>query len=278
MDEALNRAVAKAMREAARRAILPRYVPGQALAADFKSVGEAVTAADRESEAILTELLQPLQPGAHVVGEEAAHHDPGLLDLLGQGTCWIIDPLDGTGNFAAGHQPFGMLVALADQGVPIAGWILDPVTDRFCAAQAGCGATIDGNLFHVPQLAPPRPQVAVTKLFADQAFRTRVIDALGNTFDMVDSPRCAADQYPRVATGGNHATMFTRTIAWDHAAGVVFLNEAGGRALRQDGTPYRCEEPDAGLVIATDASHWQAVVDALDEAGLQLAGAHLASR
>lgn len=278
MDKELDHAVAKAMREAARRAILPRYVAGEALAADFKSVGEAVTAADRESEAILTELLQPLQPGAHIVGEEAAHHDPRLLDLLGQGTCWIIDPLDGTGNFAAGQQPFGMLVALADEGVPVAGWILDPVTDRFCAAQAGAGATIDGNLFQVPQRESPRPLVAVTKLFADQTFRTGVMDALGSAFDMVDSPRCAADQYPRVATGGNHATLFTRTIAWDHAAGVVFLNEAGGQALRQDGTPYRCDEPDAGLVIATNWHHWQTVVDALDESGLQLAGAHLASR
>lgn len=277
MDEALDRAVADAMRHAARVAILPRYFPGQAIASDFKAVGEEVTAADRESEAILAELLMPLIPGAHVVGEEAAHHDPGLLDRLGQGTCWTIDPLDGTGNFAAGQQPFGMLVALADQGRPVAGWILDPVTDRFCAAQAGFGATIDGARFRVPEAMPLRPLVAVTRLFANQVFRSDVMAALGGAFEMVDSPRCAADQYPRVALGGNHATLFTRTIAWDHAAGVVFLNEAGGLALRQDGSAYRCDEPDAGLVIATDARHWQSVVHALDESGLKLAGAHIAA-
>ncbi len=276
MTDSLDFAVAEAMRDAARRAILPRFVPGQAIAADFKSADEAVTAADRESEAILAEWLAPLIPGAGIVGEEAAHNDPGLFCKLGQGTCWIIDPLDGTGNFAKGVGPFGMLVALADGGVPVAGWILDPLSGRFCSAQAGQGAAIDGMRFTAPADADGRPLVAVTRLFADPVRREGLLACLAGACDVVDSPRCAADQYPRVATGENDATLFTRTIAWDHAAGVVFLNEAGGRASRQDGSAYRCDEPDGGLIIASSAARWDFVAGVLGTTGMTLAGAHLA--
>ena len=106
MNDPLAIAVATAMREAAEGAIMPRYSPGTAIHADYKAVGEAVTAADHECEAILTARLAGLIPGAGVVGEEAAARDPALLDQIGQGTCWIIDPLDGTGNFARGRTAF----------------------------------------------------------------------------------------------------------------------------------------------------------------------------
>lgn len=267
--------MAVALRDAAQRAILPRYSPGQAIAADYKAVGEAVTVADRESEGILSEHLSALIPGAGIVGEEAVHHDPALLERLGQGTCWIIDPLDGTGNFAQGQQPFGMLIALAHEGLPVAGWIYDPIGERLCSAHTRHGAAIDGTPFQVLQDVTVRPVVAVTRLFAQESRREAVMASLAHTCDVIDSPRCAADQYPRVALGGNDATVFTRTIAWDHAAGVIFLNEAGGRAACQDGTPYRCDRPDNGLVIARNQSVWDHVADGLNIAGIVLEGAHL---
>lgn len=275
MTQDLDRHVAFALRDAARRAILSRYTPGQAIAADYKTVGEAVTVADRESEGIIAEHLCALIPGAGIVGEEAVHHNSALLERLGQGTCWIIDPLDGTGNFAQGQQPFGMLVALAHEGVPVAGWIYDPVNERLCSAHAGHGATIDGAPFKASQDVTARPLVAVTRLFAQEARRDAAMAYLATICDVIDSPRCAADQYPRVALGGNDATVFTRTIAWDHAAGVIFLNEAGGQAACQDGTPYRCDRPDNGLVIARNPSVWQQIADCLNDAGIALAGAHL---
>ena len=277
MNEHLAIAVADAMREAAECAILPRYSPGTGIHADYKAVGEAVTAADHECEAILMERLIGLIPGAGVVGEEAAAHDPAMLDQIGQGTCWIIDPLDGTGNFARGAPPFGILVALADQGVPVAGWILDPLSGRLCHARWGGGAWIDGERFVTPALpAEAKPQVAVTRLFADAQRREHVMDILAQAYTVLDSPRCAADQYPRVATGGCDATVFTRTISWDHAAGVVFIEEAGGVARRQDGRAYRCDEVDAGLVIASGPERWEHIVRLLDEGHVSLVGAHLA--
>lgn len=271
MDNALNSAVAMAMREGAQHAILPRFRPGRPVSAHWKAAGEAVTIADRESELILAERLARLVPGAHIVGEEAAHHDPGILAHMAQGTCWIIDPLDGTANFAAGTGPFGILVALVQDGLPIGGWILDPLTDRFCAAQAGHGATINDEPFRVRASGRTRPQVAVTRLFAEPETRSALVAALSSWCEVLDSPRCAADQYPRIAQGGNDATVFTRTIAWDHAAGVIFLNEAGGRAARPDGRPYHCKDAQGGLVAATCSRDWDAITQALDEADIELA-------
>lgn len=257
-------------------AILPRFKAGQPILADFKAANETVTAADRESERILHDRLAALIPGANVVGEEAVHFAPELMAKLSEGTCWIIDPLDGTGNFASGQTPFGMLVALAENGRPIAGWIYDPVTDRLCSAHSGRGAFVDGQLFRSPAWQSDRTTVAVTRLFAQVERREAVIRVLQDQFDVADSPRCAADQYPRVAFGEHGATVFTRTIAWDHAAGVVFLEEAGGVARRQGGSPYHCDDSDAGLIIASCPRRWDAVASCLDAAQVTISGAHLA--
>jgi len=135
---ALDTAVHALMRDAAERAIVPRY---RTLAADqivSKPSGgtlpDVVTVADHEAEAILTEGLTRLLPGVPVVGEEAVHADPKVLERLAQSQCWIVDPLDGTNNFAEGKPPFGILVALCEGGETVAGWILDVLTMRFCHA------------------------------------------------------------------------------------------------------------------------------------------------
>lgn len=276
MSNTLDIAVANVLRKAARVAILPRFNAGQAITADFKAADEAVTAADRESEQILHDRLTALIPGANVVGEEAVHFAPGLMAKLSEGTCWIIDPLDGTGNFARGQTPFGMLVALAENGRPVAGWIYDPVTDRLCSAHRGRGAFVDGQLLRSPAWQGGRTTVAVTRLFAKVERREAVIRVLQNKFDVADSPRCAADQYPRVAFGDHGATVFTRTIAWDHAAGVVFLEEAGGVARHQDGSAYHCDDSNAGLIIASCPRRWDAVAGSLNAEQVTISGAHLA--
>jgi len=225
-----------------------------------------VTAADRECEEILSERLAVLIPGAKVIGEEAVHHDPELLDGLGSGTCWIIDPLDGTANFAAGTGPFGVLVALAEDGIPVGGWILDPLSGRFCAALAGRGASLNGETWHARASGRDRPLVAVTRLMPDFD-RGRLLAALVEQAEVLDSPRCAADQYPRIASGENDVTLFTRTLPWDHAAGIVFLNEAGGRAARPDGTVYRCDDAREGLIAATTSQDWERMASRLAALG-----------
>lgn len=280
MMDPLTHAVEQAMREAARIAIMPRFMTADARiladkGEDSEGGEEPVTAADRESEDILAGRLAALIPGAGIVGEEAVHSDPDRLRQLKTGSCWLIDPLDGTANFAAGRGPFGILVALVEHGQPTGGWILDPLSDRFCAARTGHGAWIAGEPFTARASSRPRPLVAVTRLFANAAMREELVHRLATDHDPVDSPRCAADQYPRIATGGNDLTLFTRTLPWDHAAGVVFLNAAGGRAARPDGRPYRCDDRSEGLIAATSPRQWDAMAHMLDESGFDLSKANV---
>ena len=138
--------------------------------------------------------------------------------------CWIIDPLDGTNNFAAGKPPFGILIALSQGGETIGGWIYDVLTGRFCHARTGEGAYVDGERITARTTGEAPPVAAVSVLFADAARRDALLTHIAPHYRMVDIPRCAAEQYPRLALGVNDLSVFERTLAWDHAAGVLFLN------------------------------------------------------
>src|SRR3546814_18994566 len=70
-------------------------------------------------------------------------------------------------------------------------------------------------------------------------------------FRLVDIPRCAAEQYPRLVLGQNDVSVFARTLPWDHAAGTLFVNEAGGRCQRLDGSPYMVGDLRRGLLGAS---------------------------
>ncbi len=174
-----------------------------------------------------------------IVGEEAAHADPALLDRLGDALCWIVDPLDGTNNFAKGKPPFGVLVALSEAGETVAGWIYDPLSGRFCHAARGEGAYVDGERIVARATGLEPPVAAISLIFADPARRAALTAHIAPHYRLVDIPRCAAEQWPRLALGVNDISVFERTHAWDHAAGVLLLNEAGGKAARPDGSPYR---------------------------------------
>lgn len=254
----LDRAVEAIMREASDRAILPRY---RSLAAEdiiAKAADDVVTIADHESEAILTEKLAALLPEAAVVGEEACHSDMTVLDHLKDRLCWIVDPLDGTNNFSRGKPPFGVLVALADKGETIGGWILDSLTGRFCRAGKGNGAWIDGEHVRACTSGETPPVAAISTIFMDAAQRELVMAHIAPHYSLVDIPRCAAEQYPRLVLGTNDISVFNRTLPWDHAAGVLFLNEAGGKAARPDGSAYRADEYErCDLIGASSPRLWE---------------------
>lgn len=252
------------MRRASQTAILPRY---QALArADIveKAADDVVTVADTESEAILTAALADLLPEATIVGEEAAFADAAIFERLREGLCWIVDPLDGTNNFAQGKPPFGVLVALADGGDAIGGWILDCFSGRFCHATRARGAWVDGERIAARPSGEEPPVAALSTVYMDPEERAAVLAHIAPHYRMVDIPRCAAEQYPRLVLGENDVSVFNRTLPWDHAAGVLFLNEAGGRAARMDGTPYRVDEWDRkGLIGASTPRLWDELAERL---------------
>ncbi len=267
MASTLSKAVHEIMLDASRRAVLPHY---QRLAANEitdKAVDDAVTIADTESEAILAEALAVLMPEAAIVGEEAAYADPALLDRLGDALCWIIDPIDGTNNYAAGRPPFGILIALAQAGETIGGWILDPLTGRFCSAERGHGACIDDEPIRARISGENPPIAAISVLFSDATRREALKSHIAPHYRMVDIPRCAAEQYPRLVLGTNDISIFERTLAWDHAAGVLFLNEAGGKAARINGSAYRVDDQRKGLIAAASPALWDELAGRMAELG-----------
>jgi fructose-1,6-bisphosphatase/inositol monophosphatase family enzyme len=253
---ALDAEIRDLMRFAAERSILPRLRNLASGEIEMKGADDPVTIVDREVETFLTEALTRLAPGVAVVGEEAVHADKSLLDHL-EGQCWIIDPLDGTANFAQGREPFGIIIALADGGEAVAGWIYDPNKDRFCHARRGEGAFVDGERIRARTTGRAQPVTAVSRIFLTPEQSAMVDAKLAPHYTLVDIPRCAAEQYPRLALGENDVSSFKRTLAWDHAAGVLWLNEAGGKAARLDGSAYRVDQHDApGLVGASSPAIW----------------------
>ncbi len=258
---ALDAEMRDLLRFAAQRSMLPRF---RALAdneIEMKGADDPVTVVDREVEAFLTEGLQKLAPGVAVVGEEAVAADESMLERLNS-SCWIIDPLDGTANFTEGKEPFGIIVALADAGEAVAGWLYDPNSDRLCHARRGEGAFLNGERISARTTGNEPPVAAISRIFLTDEQRAMVDARLADHYSLVDIPRCAAEQYPRLALGENDVSSFKRTLPWDHAAGVLWLNEAGGKAARLDGSAYRVDERDRpGLVGASSPAIWDAFVE-----------------
>ncbi len=251
MTQAFDAPMAALLQRVAQTAILPRYQHLAVGEVIDKAVDDLVTVADTEAEALLSEALASLLPEAAIVGEEAAHADPAVLDRLGEGLCWIIDPVDGTNNFAAGRPPFGILIALAERGEAIAGWIYDVLSGRLCSAHRGAGAFVNGERVCARGTGASPPVAAISLLFMDPERRAAMTARVTPHYTVVDIPRCAAEQYPRIVLGVNDVSIFERTYAWDHAAGVLFVNEAGGRAARPDGSAYRVDrQQERGLIAA----------------------------
>lgn len=253
----LTRHVRRAMEQAAELALLPRFRNLAEHEREEKSAGELVTVADRECEAMLSEALARLLPGAFIVGEEAAETRPELLKRLSEERCWIIDPLDGTGYFAAGHEPFGIMVALASGGLAIGGWILDPLSRRFCWSASGQGAWIDDRRIEPLPAVQSLPAIGLSPLLKRRPERfAAVVSRLERRFAPCEIPRCAAYHYPAMLLGSPAVTLYERTLPWDHASGSLLIEEAGGRVARLDGSPYRVDEDRVGLLAATDLMLW----------------------
>ncbi len=261
MNETLHRAVHALLREVTARAILPRYQQLAEHEITAKLADDVVTVADHDAEALLCEGLTRIAD-LPVVGEEAAFADASVQDRLAS-DCWIVDPLDGTRNFAAGWPPFGILLALASGGEAHTGWIYDCLSGRLCTAERGQGAFVDGERIAARPTGETPPVAAISLIFMDPARREAVKAALAD-YRQVDIPYCAAEQYPRMALGVNDVSIFERTLAWDHAAGVLWLNEAGGKAARCDGSPYRVDEwQRKGLLGAASPGLWDALAERL---------------
>ena len=254
--------IAGLIREVARREITPRFAKLAAHEVREKTRGELVTVADEAAEAWLDPQLIAALPGSRVVGEEAAANNPDVIRHLADSDdpVWMIDPVDGTSNFAAGRPTFAVMVALAQHGELLAGWIYEPIRDVMAMAEKGSGTTINGERSRV-RAAPNDdrdfrgPVIAGTFGSLELADRMR---ARRERLDWVKSRRCAGAEYVSLAAGEYHFAVFTRMMPWDHAPGVILHREAGGYSAHADGAPYVPGQLDASaLLLAPDKESWR---------------------
>jgi fructose-1,6-bisphosphatase/inositol monophosphatase family enzyme len=250
--------VAALIRQVADEAIRPRFRRLAKHEIREKSPGNLVTVADTEAERLLAPQLRALAPGSLVVGEEAAATDPDILDHLRAETAvWLVDPVDGTINFASGHPDYAVIVAFAERGAVRAGWILAPEHDKAVCAVAGDGAWTDGRRLALS--APPKlaEMVGAPSGRLPGGGRMRAILARHPGLGPLVAMRCSGRTYMELAEGRYHYAVFGRTLPWDHAAGWLIHREAGGFGAFLDGAPYSVLRHDHPLLLAPDRESWE---------------------
>jgi fructose-1,6-bisphosphatase/inositol monophosphatase family enzyme len=246
------------VRTAAAAEIMPRFrrlAPGDVRAKTAPD--DLVTEADLAAEDAISRALARDFPEALILGEEAVAADPALLDRLpGAELAFVIDPIDGTWNFAAGLATFGVILAVVERGRTVFGLLYDPVMDDWVIAQAGRGAW-----FARPGDLPARrltltgagsPDTA-TGLVAPfnfaTAHRARLAAQLAG-FARVDGLRCSCHEYRMLVQGRFRFALSGQTKVWDHAAGVLALTEAGGVGRMLDGRAYAPSVRSGRLLVA----------------------------
>ncbi len=264
--------LAEILRAAAASEVMPRFrklAVGDIRAKDGPL--DLVTEADEAAERQITAALLRAFPGCVVVGEEACAADPPLLGRLdGADLAFVVDPVDGTSNFAWGLPLFACMAAVIVRGEVVGSVIHDPVGNDCAMALRGEGAWTsypDGRHVDLRVAAP----VAVDKMAGGASWRylpgtlgarvaanlTRVAASFGY--------RCAGHEYRLLAAGQCHYLLYGRLLPWDHAPGWLLHQEAGGYSARFDGSPYKPTIFDGGLICVPDRPSWDALRQALLE-------------
>ncbi len=201
-----------------------------------------VTEADLQAEALIAAGLRRATPGIPVIAEEeaAAGRRSQVAD-----TYWLVDPLDGTREFAAGRDEFTVNIGLVRGGVPVLGVVGVPVFGELFGGIVGQGAwkrTSEGEQPVAVRAPPPEGlDVLASRHYADDprldAFlagqRVASVVKFGSALKIVRVAEGTADLYPR----------FGRTMEWDTAAPQAVLEAAGGRLLDMAGAPLRYGKP-----------------------------------
>ncbi|MEH1099966.1 inositol monophosphatase family protein [Micromonospora sp. CPCC 205561] len=270
MADTLLDDVAGLLRETADQVVLPLFRKLDDADISEKAPGELVTVADRRAEEMISATLRRMRPGSVVVGEEAVADDPALLEhLRGSGDVWLVDPVDGTSNFAAGRRPFALMVALLTDGEQVAAWVLDPLAGTLAVAREGEGSWLDGRPVRTDEAVPALDTLrgaAMTRFLPPES-RARAEAGGERLGEVLPGQHCAGREYLDVLTGDQQFVLFWRTLPWDHAPGTLLVRAAGGTARRFDGADYRPADDGHGLLVAANDEVWAEVREALLGAG-----------
>lgn len=262
--------LASLLRETALAEIMPRFRRlGDGDVRTKTDALDMVTEADEAAERMITAELTRYFPRCVVVGEEATSADPSRLDLLADADlAFVVDPVDGTANFASGLPLFGVMAAAIIRGEVVGAAIHDPLGDDTALALRGEGAwteTPDGKRTDMRVAAPGK----ASEMAGNVSWRhlpepmrgtvCRNLPRLGGCWDY----RCGAHEYRMVAGGYCQFLFFNRLYPWDHAPGWLLHREAGGYSARFDGTEYAPTHTQGGLICAPDRASWQDLHDTL---------------
>ncbi|MGN2640497.1 inositol monophosphatase family protein [Nocardia takedensis] len=257
--------VTKLLIDVASAEIRPRFGRLAADEVTQKAPGDLVTLADRQAERLISRGLREILD-VPVVGEEAVAEDPGLIFALETAEkCWVVDPIDGTTNFVAGRPEYAVMAALVRAGEPVAGWIVVPETGQVYVAEHGAGTFRDGIrvLRSAPRVVTPaglRGAAPTRRLDADgRAHLVRVADQFA---ELGPGAGCAGVNYTWLVDGVLDFVLYQRSFPWDHAAGVVLLEEVGGTSVRPDGAPYRLSDDSHDQLLNVAALVTQPAIQA----------------
>lgn len=205
---------------------------------DYKSAAELVTDMDLASEQLLVNSLRQHFPSHLIVAEEGGA-DEGAQDAP---LCWVIDPLDGTNNYAHGYPMFSVSLALLQHGQPVLGVVYDPLRDECFTAEYGSGAFCNGRQLRVSRIETLSAALLLTgfpysRFSLPETNIPEVSRMLMRCQDIRRSGSAALDLC-YVAAGRGDGYWELGLKPWDHAAGALIVAEAGGRVSDWSGGPW----------------------------------------
>lgn len=207
---------------------------------------DLVTVADRAAERCIVDRLRAAYPDAAILGEEG-----GVQPGSSSRDRWIVDPLDGTTNFAHGYPLFCVSIAFEREREVLAGVVYAPAMNEWFLAERGAGATRNGSKLNVSGIRSVGEALVCTGFHpAEMGINAPYFARASSHAQGVRRDGSAALDLAYVAAGRFDAFWEFGLHAWDVAAGALIVREAGGRVTQVDGSPHTVESPS---ILATNA-------------------------
>lgn len=200
---------------------------------EVKADKSFVTAADKEAEAAIIADIKKHFPDHGILGEESGEVKTDSP------YSWVIDPLDGTGNFVNGIPLFSVSIAVIENGKPIAAVVYQPVGDSLYAAEKGKGTTWRNKPVRVSDGDTERAMITFGPGKKEKERLNRMLSASERFVKSKRYLGSAALELAYVARGGTEGFICLGLNRWDYAAGVLLVEEAGGKITDFEGKPWQ---------------------------------------
>lgn len=207
-----------------------------------KSRSNLVTEADEAAQSAIFEFIHGRYPQHRYCGEEGL-----LIDHANSPYRWIIDPLDGTTNYVHGFPYYAVSIGLEFQGEMIVGAVFDPVRDEMFLAVRGEGATMNRRPLRCSEFTDLSQAMVIASLpvatsqHDESVLRFLRVLPKAQTVQRTGS---AALNLANIAAGRVDGFWSTSLKPWDMAAGILLVQEAGGRVTKIDGSQFKVDEPN----------------------------------